>query len=205
VFGRRAGLGAAAYVSGLEARPEISQSDVDAAAKMALAPFDPPEGASAENPYTLHTELQQSMNDLVGIIRKAEEIEQALVKLGELRRRILRVTVEGHRQFNPGWHLAIDLRNMLMVSECVAKAALTRTESRGGHTRDDYPGLDAQWRNRLLVCASSPGDNPVVPDVSVTVKEQLPLRQDLLELFEFGELGKYYTDDELEAHSGSKA
>jgi succinate dehydrogenase flavoprotein subunit len=205
VFGRRAGLGAAEYVHGLDGRPAVKESDVDAAAKMALAPFDPPDGASGENPYTLHTELQQSMNDLVGIIRKAEEVEQALVKLGELRQRILRVTVEGHRQFNPGWHLAIDLRNMLMVSECVAKAALTRTESRGGHTRDDFPGLDAEWRHKLLVCASSPGENPVVPDIDVTVQEQLPLRQDLLELFEFGELGKYYTDEELETHPGSKA
>ncbi|RSM47864.1 fumarate reductase/succinate dehydrogenase flavoprotein subunit [Amycolatopsis balhimycina DSM 5908] len=205
VFGRRAGLGAAEYVLGLDGRPAVEQSDVDAAAKMALAPFDPPDGGSAENPYTLHTELQQSMNDLVGIIRKAEEMAQALAKLDELRQRILRVTVEGHRQFNPGWHLAIDLRNMLMVSECVAKAALTRTESRGGHTRDDYPGLDAEWRNKLLVCAASPGDNPVVPDIDVEVKEQVPLRQDLLELFEFGELGKYYTDAELETHPGSKA
>ncbi|MEU4251514.1 fumarate reductase/succinate dehydrogenase flavoprotein subunit [Amycolatopsis sp. NPDC026612] len=205
VFGRRAGLGAAEYVHGLDGRPAVDESDVDAAAKMALAPFDPPADGSGENPYTLHTELQQSMNDLVGIIRKAEEVEQALVKLGELRQRILRVTVEGHRQFNPGWHLAIDLRNMLMVSECVAKAALMRTESRGGHTRDDFPGLDAEWRHKLLVCASSPGENPVVPDIDVTVKEQVPLRQDLLELFEFGELGKYYTDGELEAHPGSKA
>src|SRR3569833_632389 len=163
VFGRRAGLGAAEYVLGLEGRPAVLESDVGAAAEMALAPFGPPEGASAENPYALHTELQQSMNDLVGIIRKAGEIEQALTKLAELRQRILRVTVEGHRQFNPGWHLAIDLRNLLMVSECVATAALTRTESRGGHTRDAFPGIDAEWRHKLLVCSSSPGDNPVGP------------------------------------------
>ena len=94
---------------------------------------------------------------------------------------------------------------MLMVSECVAKAALTRTESRGGHTRDDYPGMEADWRHKLLVCSASPGENPVVPDIGVEVKEQVPLRQDLLELFEFGELGKYYTDAELETHPGSKA
>src|SRR5947208_15667235 len=205
VFGRRAGLGAAEYVAGLDERPVVNQSDVDAAAKMALAPVDPADGGTGENPYPLHTELQQSMNDLVGIIRKAEEIEQALAKLAEIRQRIKRVTVEGHRQFNPGWHLAIDLRNMLMVSECVARAALTRTESRGGHTRDDHPGMDAEWRNKLLVCSATPGENPVVPDIDVTVKEQVPLRQDLLELFEFGELGKYYTDSEIEAHPGSKS
>jgi succinate dehydrogenase / fumarate reductase flavoprotein subunit len=206
VFGRRAGLGAASYVQELgENRPAVSESDVDSAAKMALAPFDPPDGGTAENPYTLHTELQQSMNDLVGIIRKSEEIEQALVKLGELRQRILRVGVEGHRQFNPGWHLAIDLRNMLMVSECVARAALTRTESRGGHTRDDHPGMDPQWRNKLLVCSSSAGDNPVVPEITVAVEPQKAMRQDLLELFEFSELGKYYTDPELQTHPGGGA
>ncbi len=82
------------------------------------------------------------MNDLVGIIRKDEEITEALDKLDELRERYKQRRVEGHRQFNPGWHLAIDLRNMLLVSECVAKAALERTESRGGHTRDDHPSMD---------------------------------------------------------------
>ena len=80
------------------------------------------------------------MNDLVGIIRKEEEITQALARLDKLRERFKNIHVEGQRQFNPGWHLAIDMRNMLLVSECVAKAALQRTESRGGHTRDDHPG-----------------------------------------------------------------
>ena len=84
------------------------------------------------------------MNDLVGIIRKEDEIAEALGKLDELRERFKNMQVEGHRQFNPGWHLAIDLRNMLLVSECVAKAALERTESRGGHTRDDHPQMDAE-------------------------------------------------------------
>lgn len=205
VFGRRAGLGAASYVDGLKDRPAVSQSDVDAAAAMALEPFNPPADGTPENPYTLHTELQQSMNDLVGIIRKAGEIRQALEKLANIRQRVGQVTVEGHRQFNPGWHLALDLRNMLLVSECVARAALTRTESRGGHTRDDYPSMDAEWRHRLLVCAAQPGDNPLVPDVDVTVKEQVPMRPDLLELFELDELGKYFTDGELETHPGRTA
>ncbi|AXB44001.1 fumarate reductase/succinate dehydrogenase flavoprotein subunit [Amycolatopsis albispora] len=204
VFGRRAGLGAASYVEGLERRPVVSQERVDAAAKMAVAPFDPPANGVEENPYTLHTELQQSMNDLVGIIRKAEEIEQALAKLAEIKQRVHQVVVEGHRQFNPGWHLALDLRNMLMVSECVAKAALMRTESRGGHTRDDHPQMDAQWRNRLLVCQVADGDD-VVPGVTVTPKQQEPLRQDLLELFELSELEKYYTEEELTTHPGRQA
>ncbi|MDT7727807.1 MAG: succinate dehydrogenase / fumarate reductase, flavoprotein subunit [Actinomycetota bacterium] len=205
VFGRRAGLGAAKYVSDLTERPVVSQSDVDAAAKMALAPFDPPASGVEENPYTLHTELQQSMNDLVGIIRKAEEIEKALAKLEEIKQRILQVTVEGHRQFNPGWHLAVDLRNMLLVSECVAEAALKRTESRGGHTRDDHPGMDAQWRNRLLVCSVSGGDNSVVPDVTIEMKPQEPMRDDLMALFDLPEVEKYYTETELAGHPGRKS
>ena len=109
------------------------------------------------------------------------------------------VTVEGHRQFNPGWHLAIDMRNMLLVSECVAKAALQRTESRGGHTRDDYPDMDANWRNTLLVCRAEGGD-PIVPDVSVVPEAQAPMRADLLATFELSELEKYYTQQELAEH-----
>ncbi|WP_158888759.1 fumarate reductase/succinate dehydrogenase flavoprotein subunit [Amycolatopsis anabasis] len=196
VFGRRAGLGAADYVEALEKRPAVAQSAVDSAAKAALAPF---ERDAAENPYSVHHELQQTMNDLVGIIRKSEEMEQALERLGDLKERAAVVGVEGHRQFNPGWHLALDLRNMLLVSECVARAALQRTESRGGHTRDDFPKMDAKWRNTLLVCAAD-GDG-----VSVTPKEQTPLRQDLLELFEVTELEKYYTEGELTAHPERKA
>jgi succinate dehydrogenase / fumarate reductase flavoprotein subunit len=204
VFGRRAGLGAAAYVESLEAKPQVAQSDVDDAARTALVPFDPPGRGVEENPYTLHSELQQTMNDLVGIIRKAEEIEQALVKLDEIKARIGNVLVEGHRQFNPGWHLALDLRNMLLVSECVARAALLRTESRGGHTRDDHPQMDSHWRNKLLVCETTT-DDPLAPSVIVTPKEQEPMREDLLELFELGELEKYYTDEELATHPGRKA
>ena len=199
VFGRRAGAGASEYVDSVGvARPALSQSDVDAAAHRAVAPFDWPSGGQAENPYTIHGELQQSMNDLVGIIRKEEEVKQALDKLTELKQRARNVAVEGRREFNPGWHLALDLRNMLLVSECVAKAALMRTESRGGHTRDDYPGMDAQWRNKLLVCSSTPDGK----DATITPKDQVPMREDLLELFEVGELEKYFTDDELAQHSG---
>jgi succinate dehydrogenase / fumarate reductase, flavoprotein subunit len=204
VFGRRAGLGAADYVRGLNDRPSIDDAAVSKAAKLALAPFEgPSNGATPENPYTLHLDLQQAMNDLVGIIRKADEVAQALSKLDELRERFKNLQVEGHRQFNPGWHLAIDLRNMLLVSECVAKSALTRTESRGGHTRDDHPGMDANWRKTLLVCHAE-GD-AAVPDVSVTREPQVPMRPDLMELFDIEELGKYYTDDELADHPGRRA
>ncbi|RDI32700.1 succinate dehydrogenase / fumarate reductase flavoprotein subunit [Rhodococcus sp. AG1013] len=207
VFGRRAGLGAADYVQSLETRPAVTESDVVAAAAAALAPFDPPAEGVGENPYTLHTELQQTMNDLVGIIRNEEEVERAVARLDDIKSRVGGVTVEGHRQFNPGWHLALDLLNMVLVSECVARAALMRTESRGGHTRDDYPSMDPQWRSTLLVCSTVPGDpalgdDVAIPDVIVTREEQTPMRPDLLALFEIDELGKYYTDAELEGHPG---
>ncbi|GAB2523894.1 fumarate reductase/succinate dehydrogenase flavoprotein subunit [Nocardia heshunensis] len=201
VFGRRAGLGAASYVEQLAGRPKISDEDLAAAAKAAVTPFDPPtEGGPGENPYTLHMDLQQTMNDLVGIIRKEHELKQAIEKLSELRDRYDHVVVEGHRQFNPGWHLALDMRNMLLISECVAQGALLRTESRGGHTRDDHPGMDPLWRNKLLVCtidADQVGFS--VPSVTVTPEAQVPMREDLLRLFDLGELEKYYADADLAA------
>ena len=203
VFGRRAGLGAADYVQSLTSRPIVGDADIDAAARAALSPFDPADTDRAENPYTLHTDLQQVMQDLVGIIRRADEIECALRELDTLRTRIRNVAVEGHRQFNPGWHLALDLRNMLLVCECVARAALQRTESRGGHTRDDHPSMDSEWRRTMLACRLDGGD-PFVPDVTVTAERQQPMRPDLLELFDIDELGKYYTDEELADHPGRR-
>jgi succinate dehydrogenase / fumarate reductase flavoprotein subunit len=203
VFGRRAGLGAADYVKALSDRPAVSPETVDASAKRALSPFEgPKDGSPAENPYTLQTDLQNTMNELVGIIRNADEISQALSRLEVLRTRFANLHVEGHRQYNPGWHLAIDLRNMLLVSECVARAALERTESRGGHTRDDHSGMDSNWRNTLLVCRAS-GDASV-PHVNVSRAAQVPMRPDLLELFEISELEKYYTDEELAKHPGRR-
>jgi succinate dehydrogenase flavoprotein subunit len=204
VFGRRAGLGASEYVRALPERPKPPQDAVDEATKMALAPYEAHE--NAENPYTLHAELQQSMNDLVGIIRKEDEILEALAKLDELRDRLQNVAVEGGRVYNPGWHLAIDMRNMLLVSECVAKAALQRTESRGGHTRDDHPAMDANWRNTLLVCKTTgvATAEAMVPRVTVSPEQQVPMRPDLLEVFELSELEKYYTDAELTEHPERK-
>ncbi|MFE0625631.1 fumarate reductase/succinate dehydrogenase flavoprotein subunit [Streptomyces sp. NPDC058864] len=202
VFGRRAGLHAAEYASGLGGTPPaVAEWQVDAAAAEALRPFSAEAGevpdGTPENPYTLHQELQQTMNDLVGIIRRQGEMEEALTRLEALRVRARRAGVEGHRQFNPGWHLAIDLRNMLLVSECVARAALERTESRGGHTRDDHPEMDRRWRKLNLVCAlSDPAD--AFGEVSVGRREMDPIRPDLLALFEKDELLKYLTDEELD-------
>ena len=185
VFGRRAGLGAARYAEPVGA---VAEPTLRSARQRALLPFS---YAGGENPYAVHAELQQTMNDLVGIIRRADEIELALKRLDDLEIRARTVTVTGGRQFNPAWHLALDLRNMLLVSLCVARAALLRTESRGGHTRDDYPVLDAGWRRQLLVCALDRDQ------LAVTPQRQQPMRPDLLDLFDPDELGKYYTPSEL--------
>jgi succinate dehydrogenase / fumarate reductase flavoprotein subunit len=201
VFGRRAGLGASAYIDGLgsrRARPRVSDGDVTAAAASALAPFEG--GADGyENPYTLHQELQQTMNDLVGIIRREEELAEALARLEKLKGRAAALVVEGNRQFNPGWHLALDMRNMLLVSECVARAALERQESRGGHTRDDYPDADPRWRQVNVVCELA-GAVDAAGIGSVLIRRQpLPeMPAELLGLFERDELSKYMTDAELE-------
>jgi succinate dehydrogenase / fumarate reductase, flavoprotein subunit len=194
VFGRRAGVGAAEYVAGLAGtQPTARAGSLEVAERFARAPFDRSGGERTENPYTLHQELQQTMNDLVGIIRKAEEIEAALDKLEEFKQRAAKVAVEGHEQFNPGWHLALDLRNMLAVSECVARAALLRQESRGGHTRDDFPKMEPEWRQKNLICTAA-GDG-----IDVVEQPLAPMREDLLRLFERDELSKYLTDAELEA------
>jgi succinate dehydrogenase / fumarate reductase flavoprotein subunit len=173
VFGKRSGDSAADYVKSLGgARPRVSDEDVKAAEKLALAPFDG-SGTGSENPYTIQQELQQTMNDLVGIIRTRAELEQSLAEIETFKERAKNLLVEGHRQYNPGWHLAIDLRNMLLVSECIAKAALEREESRGGHTRDDHPGFDEAWGMKNIVLSiNSTGDGvdlatqplPVMPD-----------------------------------------
>jgi succinate dehydrogenase / fumarate reductase flavoprotein subunit len=206
VFGRRAGLGAAEYVAGLAERPMVTDEQLATAEQTAVRPFaGPDEGGEAENPYTVHHGLQQMMNDLVGIIRRQGELESAVEGLAEMKERAKRIAVQGGREFNPGWHLALDLRNMLLVSEMVAKAALERTESRGGHTREDHPAMEADWRHQLLVCAVEPGENGADGvSVSLTHQEQVPLRPDLLDLFEHDELKKYFTTAELTDHRGKK-
>lgn len=200
VFGRRAGLGASEYVDALPERPGVPESEVEAAVAEALAPFEREDG---ENPYAVHAELQQTMNDLVGIIRKEAELQQAIEALGKLRERVANVGVtpvavgDDGRGYHPGWHLSLDLRNMMLVSEAVAKAALERQESRGGHTRDDYPGMSAEWRKVNLVCGLA-GD-PSSPHVELTRQPMTPMREDLLGLFETDELKKYLTAEELPA------
>jgi succinate dehydrogenase / fumarate reductase flavoprotein subunit len=189
VFGRRAGAGAVAYVDGLAQRPALNDADVKAAEERSLAPFGRAE--TGESPYALHQELQAAMNELVGIIRVESEVAEAVTKIESIKVRANNVGVVGGREFNPGWHLALDLRNMLVVSEAIAKAALLRQESRGGHTREDYPGMNPDWRKKLLVCTESGGD------VTIVEQDQIPMRPDLLDLFEVDELKKYLTEAEL--------
>ncbi|MEU1968812.1 fumarate reductase/succinate dehydrogenase flavoprotein subunit [Micromonospora sediminicola] len=188
VFGKRAGGHAATYTDQLTARPAVSVAAVEAAVETALAPLQRDTG---ESPYQLQQDLQVVMGDLVGIIRREGELADALGRLTELRERVAKVSAVGGRRYNPGWHLALDLRNMLVVSECTAKAALERQESRGGHTREDYPAMDPKWRRVNLVC-SLDGDT-----VRLTHKPLPKMRPELIGLFDRAELSKYLTDSEL--------
>ena len=197
VFGRRAGAGAADYLDAIAARPAVSAAAVAQARAEALAPLN---RAGGENPYTVHAEVQQTMSDLVGIIRREEEIKTALAELDKLRERAGKVSAPGGSVYNPGWHLALDLRNMLLIAECVAQAALERQESRGGHTRDDYPAMSPEWRKVNLIC-SLDGHG----DVRLRRQPMEPMRTDLLELFDVSELHKYMTDEELAGLPGAEA
>ncbi len=189
VFGKRAGEYAARYVDDLgSSRPKASKSDVDAAARTALAPLERGDG---ESPYDVWNDLQTVMQDLVGIIRRKHELEESLKRLADLRERIANVAATGGRLYNPGWHLALDLRNMLVVSECTARAALEREESRGGHTREDFPKMDAKWRKLNLVCSLDGGE------VKLTAQPVPSMPPGLLALFDRSEMAKYLTDDEL--------
>jgi succinate dehydrogenase flavoprotein subunit len=176
VFGRRAGTAAAEHARKRAGLVALVEEELADAARAALAPF---EREGGENPYTVQHDLQQTMHDLVGIIRTAPEVEQALVRIAALRERVAALSVEGHRQYNPGWHLALDLPHLLVVSECIARAALEREESRGGHTRDDFPAPDPEWGRTNLVCTRT-------ADGAVGVARQ-PLPQmppELAEVFE---------------------
>ena len=188
VFGRRAGVGASAYVKSLSVKPKVSEQVIEKALNSALAPFN---GNSGENPYTVHQELQQVMNDLVGIIRDGNEMREAITKLEGLKKRAKNVTVQGERQFNPGWHLSLDLENMLLVSESIAKSALVREESRGGHTRNDFPTMDKNWRAKHVINSWNGSS------VETKIESIPPMPKELAGLFEKEELGKYLLPEEL--------
>jgi succinate dehydrogenase / fumarate reductase flavoprotein subunit len=149
VFGRRAGLAAAEHAK-KTAAAAIDPGQVEDAARELLAPFERAEG---ESPYVIHSELQEAMHNLVGIYRNEGDLNTALGVLKKLKERAARVHVEGSRLFNPGWHLAQDLKAMLTVAEAVTRSAIARLESRGAHSRIDYPGLDAEWGKKNNVVA----------------------------------------------------
>jgi succinate dehydrogenase / fumarate reductase, flavoprotein subunit len=141
VFGKRAGEHAAAFAKS-NGGVSIDAKQVDASARGALAPFERDGG---EGPYQVQESLQETMQDNVGIVRAQPEMEHALQEIGKLRQRAARVGVKGNREYNPGWHTALDLNNLLTVSEAIARSAIERKESRGGHFRDDYPDKDPAY------------------------------------------------------------
>jgi succinate dehydrogenase / fumarate reductase flavoprotein subunit len=149
VFGCRAGLAAAEHAAKISATA-IDSAQIEEAAREMLAPFERKVG---ESPYAIHRDLQETMQNLVGIFRNKDDLIRALEELEKLKERAGRLSVEGSRLFNPGWHLAQDLKAMLVVSEAVTCSALAREESRGAHSRIDYPGLDAIWgkKNTVIV------------------------------------------------------
>ena len=148
VFGRRAGLYAAEYAKRLPRMPIVDEEQAKQLERDVIAPLDRREG---ENAYALHSELQETMQDLVGIIRTKAELQQALVRLDALKSRAERIAVAGGRVYNPSWHLALDLKTMLLISEAVTRSALMREESRGGHTREDFPRPDPGWGKKNVV------------------------------------------------------
>jgi succinate dehydrogenase / fumarate reductase flavoprotein subunit len=135
VFGRRAGRYAAQFAKA-NAGGSIDQAQLERAAKLALEPF---ERSGAESPYKVQEDLQETMQDLVGIVREESEMQRALAGLKQLKERAKHVRVSGNREYNPGWHTALDLTNLLTVAEAITRCAIERKESRGGHFRDDFP------------------------------------------------------------------
>jgi succinate dehydrogenase / fumarate reductase flavoprotein subunit len=176
VFGRRSGFYAAQYVKALEGHLTVDMGQVEEIATTLLAPF---QGNGGENPYAIHAALQDCMQNLVGIIRTEKELKQALDEIAVLKERLTRVSVEGNRQYNPGWHLALDLHSLLSVSEAVTLGALERKESRGGHTRDDYPNADPAFGKVNIVVRKKKGEwhlsqepLPEMPDDLKTLFEE---------------------------------
>jgi len=159
VFGKRAGEYAAKFAN--ENGPvSTNQAEIDAAAKWALEPYD--RGSEGENPYAIQYKLQESMQALVGIVRTRGEMQEALEVVGQLNTRAERAGIAGHRQYNNGWHTAMDLRNMLMVSEAITRAALLREESRGAQFRDDFPDKDKEWGKYNNVVRQGADGNMIV-------------------------------------------
>jgi succinate dehydrogenase / fumarate reductase flavoprotein subunit len=171
VFGKRAGQFAAEFAKGNSA-VAVDGSQTDQAASAALAPFD--RGPACENPYQIQHQLQESMQDLVGIVRTGPEMEQALDVIARLRDRATRAGIGGNRQYNNGWHTSMDLANLLLISEAITRAALLRKESRGAQFRDDFPDKDPQWgKQNIVVRQGSQGEMIVEPRPVVPIPAEL--------------------------------
>jgi succinate dehydrogenase / fumarate reductase flavoprotein subunit len=178
VFGRRAGRFAAEFAKSNGAAM-VNEEQLQATASAALAPFD--RGASGENPYQIQYDLQEAMQNLVGIVRTENEMQQAVESIAQLRARADQVGIAGNRQYNNGWHTAMDLDSLLVVSEAVTRAALFRKESRGAQFREDFPNKDAEWgRHSIVVKRSADGEMQVekrplapVPDELKAVIEEM--------------------------------
>jgi succinate dehydrogenase / fumarate reductase flavoprotein subunit len=176
VFGQRAGQFAAQFAKEHSAG-HIDSDQVESAARRALEPFD--RGAAGENPFAVQHELQEMMQDLVGIVRREEEILSAVEKIETLKTRAARVGVTGNREYNTGWHTALDLDNLLTVSEIIARSAIERKESRGAHFRDDYPDKSEKWGQCNLHVRKA-GDGSVRVE-EVPVKEMPPELKEVIE------------------------
>jgi succinate dehydrogenase / fumarate reductase flavoprotein subunit len=173
VFGKRAGEYAAAQAKAQKA-PMLDDAAIQAAMKKSLEPFD--RGAAAENPYKVQSDLQDTMQDLVGIVRLENEMQEALTRLDALNRRAEGSGVDGHREYHSGWHTCLDLRNLLAVSEAITRSAIERKESRGGHFRDDFPDKDPAF-GTLNVAVGRNADGTMrvsripVPDMPADLKQ----------------------------------
>ncbi len=178
VFGQRAGEHAAAFARRQQPEtPGAVQDQIHAAIARAEAPFE--RGPGGESPYAIQHALQEIMQNWVGIVRTEEELQRALEAIADLRHRAERVGVGGNREYNPGWHTALDLESLLTVSELVARAGLERRESRGGHFRDDFPGKDDNWAKVNLVLRRGPDGRPESRSVPVP-----PLPEELRQAIE---------------------
>jgi len=173
VFGRRAGKAAAEFAA-KSSVPNVDASQLADAEREMLAPF---ERADGEFPYPIHHDLQETMGALVGIFRNEEDLKKALVQLDALKPRLAKLRIDGSRMFNPGWHLTRDLKNMLLISEAVARCALARKESRGAHSRIDFPNYDPVWEKKNNIIANQNGQMTLlerpVPEMPGELKQLL--------------------------------